>query len=276
MGKKLKPIKELVFDIGAHHGDDTMVYLELGYTVVSVEANPILVAEMKKRFVEAIDSTQLILLNYAINNEDKKEVLLYLTNDDSQSSLIKKSKRSIKVRSRTLKSLVDELGLPFFCKIDIEGCDFMALQSLSTINCPPFISVELNGTTLKQLLNNPQNLIVNLDLLFGLGYNKFKLVDQERLVVLSDLSFYRSNLKFINRIKSKIRTFFSIDARSQYLKTYNLEKNAEVSGYPGYLLEEEWANYEDIKKRIEFHFQEYCSVAPSTDYIFWVDLHASL
>jgi len=72
MAKNLKSASGLIFDIGAHQGDDTSVYLQLGYTVVSVEANPILVAGMKKRFSEAISSGQLIVLNYAIGSEDNK------------------------------------------------------------------------------------------------------------------------------------------------------------------------------------------------------------
>ena len=276
MGKNLKSAKGLIFDIGAHRGDDTSVYLQLGYIVVSVEANPTLVTGMKKRFFEAIASGQLILLNYAIANEDNKEVLLYLVNDDSQSSLIKKGEYSIKVLSRTLGSLVDELGVPSFCKIDIEGSDHIALQSLTKRNCPPFISVEISGITLDQLSTEPQKLLVNLDLLAGLGYNKFKLVDQQRLAVLSGLSFYRSNLKFINRARNRIFKFFSMDARSRFLKSHKLEKNAEVSGYPGYLLKEEWVSYDEIKRRIEFHFHEYSTVTTSTDYIFWADLHAAI
>src|SRR5215203_2563925 len=267
MAKNLKSASGLIFDIGAHQGDDTSVYLQLGYTVVSVEANPILVAGMKKRFSEVISSRQLILLNYAIGSEDNKEVLFFLSNDDSQSSLIKQSEHSIKIRSRTLESLVDEFGLPSFCKIDIEGCDYMAIQSLSKKNCPAFISVDMSGITLDQLSKEPQKLFLNLDLLSGLGYNKFKLIDQERLAVLSDLSFYRSNLKFINRVKNKIFTFFSLDGRSQFLKSNKLEKNAEVSGYPAYLLKEEWVSYRHIKRRIEFHFHEYYTVTSSTDFI---------
>jgi len=276
MGAVLKSLQNLIFDIGAHKGDDTAVYLQLGYNVVAIEANTILLAAMKQRFKEAINSNRLILLNYAIAEENHKKILLYLSDDDSQSSLIKKTGHAITVVSRTLESLMIEYGVPYFCKIDIEGSDYMAIHSLSKSHRPPFISVEISGISLETLSKDPKKLLMNLNVLASLGYTKFKLVDQERLITLRKSSFYKNNLRFMKRVRGKILTSFSIDSRSRFLKKFCLEKNAEVSGQPAFLLAGEWSSYEEIKKRIEFHFNEYSMVVPSTDLIFWVDLHAAL
>ena len=43
--KQIDP--NLVFDIGLNNGDDTAYYLHLGYRVIGVEANPLLVAACK-------------------------------------------------------------------------------------------------------------------------------------------------------------------------------------------------------------------------------------
>jgi hypothetical protein len=41
----------LVFDIGLHNGDDTSYYLDLGYRVVGVEANPLLASRCTQQLI---------------------------------------------------------------------------------------------------------------------------------------------------------------------------------------------------------------------------------
>jgi FkbM family methyltransferase len=267
--------ERLIFDIGAHKGDDTAVYLQLGYKVIAVDANPALVAEMRSRFQEAVISGRLVLLNYAVTNEDFTETSLYIADDDSQSSLVKKTNCPIIVVSRTLGSLIKEFGLPFFCKIDIEGCDERAIESLTKGICPPFVSVELSGSSLDAIQTDTTKLYSNLDLLSNLGYQRFRLVDQATILTLSDESFYRTNLKILRRIKNRIVKMFSRDFRTVFLSKFRLNRNAEISGYPGFVFSRDWVGYEEMKNRIQFHFREYYSVASSTALIFWVDLHAT-
>ena len=61
---------DLIFDIGAHKGEDSDFYLKLGYRVVAVEANPTLAAELRERFRAAIDSTDYVLVDNAIGETD--------------------------------------------------------------------------------------------------------------------------------------------------------------------------------------------------------------
>jgi FkbM family methyltransferase len=267
--------EKLIFDIGAHKGDDTAVYLHLGYKVIAVEANPALVEEMKSRFRDAVRSGRLVLLNYAVTSEDFTETSLYIADDDSQSSLVKKTNCLIMVMSRTLRSLINEFGLPFFCKIDIEGCDQSAIESLTENMCPPFVSVELSGISLYALQNETTKLFSNLDVLSNLGYQRFRLVDQATILTLSDESFYRKNLRIPQRIKNRLLRMFSRDYRSLFLSKFHLDRSAEISGYPGFVFSSDWVGYEEMKKRIQFHFYEYYSVTSSTAFIFWVDLHAA-
>jgi hypothetical protein len=56
----------LVFDIGFNNGDDTAHYLEGGFRVVAVEANPQLVMAGRERFAEAIASGRLHLVGAGI------------------------------------------------------------------------------------------------------------------------------------------------------------------------------------------------------------------
>jgi len=41
---------DLIFDLGANHGEDTEFYLSKGFRVVSLEANPDLVSRLQHKF----------------------------------------------------------------------------------------------------------------------------------------------------------------------------------------------------------------------------------
>ena len=57
--------REFILDVGFNVGQDTVVYLEAGYNVAAVEANPLLVEWARKTppFRAAIDAGRLTLLN---------------------------------------------------------------------------------------------------------------------------------------------------------------------------------------------------------------------
>ena len=59
----------VAFDIGFNTGDDTALLLLQAYRVVAVEANPLLVERGRERFVQAIQSGRLTLLNIALAND---------------------------------------------------------------------------------------------------------------------------------------------------------------------------------------------------------------
>jgi FkbM family methyltransferase len=267
--------KDMIFDIGGHRGDDTEVYLTLGFKVITVDANPAMILHMKDRFRNALIAGQLILLNYAITKEDGTDVSLFLTGDDSQSSIIRPSNKAVNVKSRTLGTLINEFGTPYYCKIDIEGCDHLAIASLNEGVCPPFISVEISGYSLEGIIEDKEKVFITLDHLVKKGYTRFKLVDQESLITMGASSFYKHNLHLVQRIRNKISRSFSLDYRSKFLAKFKLTSSSEISGYPGFLLPGDWIGYDEMKRRIMFHFSEYYLVASSRNLIFWVDIHAT-
>jgi len=62
--------------------------------------------------------------------------------------------KEVEVECCTLADVIKEHGSPYYIKIDIEGHDEIALQSLIENNiCPPYISVE-NGTRMLDLLKD--------------------------------------------------------------------------------------------------------------------------
>ena len=72
---------KLIYDVGAHKGEDTEFYLKKGFSVVAIEANPALCLGLTKRFEEFINSGRLVLLNLAISDHSG-EVTLFI-NDKS-------------------------------------------------------------------------------------------------------------------------------------------------------------------------------------------------
>lgn len=62
-----------IFDIGMYDGADTAYYLESGYQVVAVEANPDLVECAARQFSASLASGQLVLINAAISPMGKRQ-----------------------------------------------------------------------------------------------------------------------------------------------------------------------------------------------------------
>jgi hypothetical protein len=92
-----------------------------------------------------------------------------LTND-GWSSLDDQGKRggkweSLSVPCITTRDLINRYGVPHFMKIDIEGADLQALETLDGENAPDYISLELSAS-------DPI-----LDRLIELGYSRFKFVN---------------------------------------------------------------------------------------------------
>ena len=60
-------VSDLIYDVGAHKGEDSDFYLRLGFRVVAVEANPTLVDKLKQRFPDEISNGKYILVENAMD-----------------------------------------------------------------------------------------------------------------------------------------------------------------------------------------------------------------
>lgn len=167
--------KGLIFDIGFHVGQDTEFYLKKGFWVVAVDANPLLIDEGKRKFAEYIDAGRLILLNVGIGQ--REETLPFYVNKQLSewSSFDKEIGTSrgdyyvIDVPVVTLRSIAIRYGMPYYIKIDIEGHDMMAIQSLRDMDDKPkYISVE-NGHACM------------IEELYSQGYKSFKFINQKNV-----------------------------------------------------------------------------------------------
>lgn len=174
----------LIYDVGAHLGEDTDFYLKKGFDVVAVEANPQLVQQLKARFAAELQSERLRIANVAIVERGGGEVDFFVDKAKSiwgtvdQKWAEKNKSRGggdvirISVPAKSLTDLMKEYGVPRYCKIDIEGNDLIAMKSLKELSQrPKFVSMETEKISWRAL-------VAEMDALRELGYSRFNIVDQ--------------------------------------------------------------------------------------------------
>lgn len=151
------PSSSLFFDIGAHHGFKSAVFLEMGTTVVACDPDPSNINLLKNKFrkqtsrihireiaLGAKEGTASFLIHHpgsAFNtlNPYWKE-LLESDKIDRWNEKIEFEKDSITVPVTTLDALIKQYGLPDFIKIDAEGYEKQILEGLT--QKVPYLSFE--------------------------------------------------------------------------------------------------------------------------------------
>jgi FkbM family methyltransferase len=165
-------IENLIYDVGMNNGDDTAYYLQRGFRVIAVEANPILVSQAIRRFQREVAEDRLIVLNVGIA-EQPESLPFWICETYSEWSSFDQNIASrdgcphhaITIACRRFESVLEEYGIPYYLKVDIEGNDLLCLQDLNAGDLPKYISVEATDIRL---------LIVLRDL----GYTSFKCISQ--------------------------------------------------------------------------------------------------
>jgi FkbM family methyltransferase len=177
------PESDLIFDVGAHKGEDSDFYLKLGYRVVAIEAHPILAANLRKRFSGEIRTGRYTLIEKAIGNGDE-QITFYVNNTNSlwgtayahwvdRNRKMGSDAQAITVQSVRFADLLRTYGCPHYLKIDIEGADMLCVNALFASRCrPKYISIESTKTSWLDLLQE-------LKTLERLGFTRFKVVDQK-------------------------------------------------------------------------------------------------
>ncbi len=233
--------KRIVFDVGAHKGEDAKYYLTRGYKVVAFECNPSNILFLKKRFEKEIKSNDLVLETRALicGGSVYKKLEFFVDENSVWGTLNKDwARRNQRLGSNSKSILVDTLdpkeiyhlyGIPYFIKIDIEGCDMDILKSLKYLNYenrPKYLSLESSKTSWNALREE-------FDLLKKLEYLNFQAIPQSKMQ------------KKITKWK---------DAKGKII-SYNHEKDS--SGPFGEDLKNNWRNLKEIKLIYKFIFMRY-------------------
>jgi len=148
----------LAFDIGAHVGDRTASFVQLGASVVALEPQPRVFRAL--RLVHS--KTQNVVLLQAAAGARPGVMEFYVntanpTVSTASSDLIVAARsaenwkaeswdHAITVPVTTLEQLISDYGRPDFVKIDVEGYEFQVLEGLDT----PIRSLSFEFTTLQR------------------------------------------------------------------------------------------------------------------------------
>ena len=275
-------VDNLIYDIGMHNGDDTAYYLSLGYKVIAVEASPILAEEGRKRFKENIENDQLEIINVGVA-EREDYMNFYLSKLDSVWNSFDKSIASregsdvetIQVRTTTVDRIMNEKGVPYYMKIDIEGNDASCIEALT--NCdemPKYISAEMSN----------QDMIVMLK---HLGYKKFKIIHQPSLLPLElpMLKEYRAFLAhnafnhsmnfFIRIIRKLFSNTINKNFERRYKYLFNYKHPYGSSGPFAESLPGKWFDFDQILRIFLYFKSVHENSGKDTGYNYWIDIHAT-
>ena len=182
-------IERVVYDVGMHKGEDTEFYLERGMRVIGVEANPVLVAELRRKFAKEIEDNQLVIVDKAISRVEGTALFAINKRSTEWGSLsdrfisrntkIGADHEYVEVKTVAFSELIKAYGVPYYIKIDIEGSDMTCLEDLQNFEArPQYVSIEFAATSGVATFNEAFDELVQL---WVLGYRSFKFVDQAAL-----------------------------------------------------------------------------------------------
>ncbi len=192
---------DLCFDIGANRGERTDAFVKLGAQVVAVEPQKKCIELLTKKYKK---NTEVNILHCALGSYEREDNLMICDESDECSTLSSAFvntytqvsgfhwNNSEKIQVSTLQTLINQFGIPVFCKIDVEGYESEVLKGLKT----PIgvIAFEFN----KPLLNDTNNC---LEILSALGNYHCNFIQYEKMkLVLTEwmpLKDFKSNLRKI-------------------------------------------------------------------------------
>lgn len=201
-------MKRIIFDFGAHAGQDIDYYLANADTVVAVEANPKLAAIIENTHEEALQNDRLALLNKCLTvDHNAGKVPFFIHRYDSGLSRFlpptsdSEDYEILEIEAISIDEVFKIYGMPYYLKIDLEGFDKKVIQHLLDSRIfPEYISFENPG---KEML---------VDFLDKSSYASFNLV-----------SFYNFT-SFYGKKRDKTAGPFGDEIKSPWLNSDNLLK----------------------------------------------------
>lgn len=179
-----------VFDLGFYDGADSKAYLEGGFCVVAIEADPYLVQLALTNFGVWLSTGQLRLANVALSPPGNMEkwTTFYLSKCTREwnsfystvgcrscvppHEIDMNACVQIPVKALSCKAVFGTFGQPHYLKLDIEGAEPGCFEAMQDPQVKPY---------LPQYLSSEITEVEYLDQLYQLGFRSFKLVRQDAL-----------------------------------------------------------------------------------------------
>lgn len=162
----------MYFDIGSNIGKWALANVNESDKIIAVEASPITF----NRLINNCKNDKIILLNYAVCNNNGNDITFFHADCDCLSTINKEwltsntsrfynqSYREITCKTISIDKLISVYGFPDLIKIDVEGGEYECITSLTQkvkLLCFEWAS-ETNDITLKCI-----------GYLFSLGYTQY-------------------------------------------------------------------------------------------------------
>lgn len=185
--KTIQKVDNLIYDVGMHKGEDSDFYLKKGFRVVAFEADPSLVQLNQQKFSKQILDNQLTIVEGAIvNSKICGKVKFYKNLDNSVWGTVdsswaarneKKGTRNklIEVNAIDFGKCIEQYGIPYYMKIDIESADIICIKELLKFNLrPSYVSIESEKVSFEKLSDE-------INLFEKLGFNRFMAIQQSNI-----------------------------------------------------------------------------------------------
>jgi len=196
---------DLCFDIGANKGLKSKLFLSLGARVIAFEPQ-----SSCEKYLQKIKHKNFKYFSIAVGAKDEikdlnianhievatfsNEFIDYFKNDTLYWNY------SEKVEVKKLDTLIDEHGIPDFCKIDVEGYE---LEILSNLNHNiPIIEFEFTGGFIPNTIKIIELLNKN-DTFYNYNLNEFPKFELKKWVKADEIVTIINNLP-INRLHGNI------------------------------------------------------------------------
>jgi len=187
----MSELKNLIFDVGMHKGEDTDFYLKKGFKVVSFEADPDLATLCRERFQEEVKTDQLTIVEGAIidikNHKGSSDKIKFFKNKKTsvwgtvvedwadRNTKLGSDSEVIEVSIIDFSESLKQFGIPYYLKIDIEGMDVICLNALlDYVKRPDYISIESEKVSF-------DNLLEEFRIFKELGYGSFQMINQSKI-----------------------------------------------------------------------------------------------
>lgn len=290
--RRISAAPNLIFDVGLNIGQDTAFYLSQGYRVLAVEADPVLAEAARKKFGREIQEGRLEILNVGVADrdgvadfwicEEKPEFNSFHRTIAARDSYTHKC---IQIPVLRFAKIIERYGVPHFLKIDIEGNDLLCLDGLSASSLPTYISLESECPVDEASASVEDGLRVlqNLD---GLGYRRFKLVDQYTFCSLSLPATLHHRIdilgrKMLDRLSEMRLRDFGLISRSMLVRR-RLERRFRrkfpmgSSGVWGEDTPGAWISYREAAEAYKYYRDRHFLTPDAKFHSFWCDWHATL
>lgn len=277
---------DLIYDVGMFNGDDTAYYLHRGYTVVSIDANPMMIERAHLRFADEVAAGRLTLLNVGISRTPGT-ALFYVSDKPDWSSFDKAiaSREAtgfseVQIPTLPFLEIMATHGVPHYVKIDIEGRDGLCVEGVSDTARPTYISVESECVGADEVLTDEQALAL-LVLLQKSGYRRFKLLDQSELTPARVPASSAFGMRLLNSLaRGRLRLPMLSSLAEPLTDASRIAKNCDYKFLPGSSgpfgddIPGGWMDFNnarDLYLRLRHDFFSHRRAA----YAFWYDWHAA-